>query len=213
MVKPKLPREGGLVSNPHYSQRTYAKGNNMNFFDPNYHVPSPKDQFLKLKTGTNKFRFIGFPVTGYEYYTKVEDKIMKLTRREDNPFTSEELAMLPPSKPGQKPKYFMACCVYDYSSDSFKILSVTAISLLNNIRDCINNPEYGVEIGSYDLTVTKKGEDLKTEYSNIPSPPKPLPKAIAERAKTLQYDLNKLFDDEYPADSFPFEGKAGAVKE
>jgi hypothetical protein len=186
-----------------YTQRE----NTMNFFDPNYQLPNQKDQFLKFTAGTNKFRFIGLPVTGYEYFVKLEDKTMKLTRLEKNPFTFEELAMLPPSKPGQKPQYFMACCVYDYNSDSFKILSLTQIGLLKSIREYINNPDYGVQIEGYDFTVTKKGEGIKTEYSIIPSPPKPLAKAIAERAKTLQYDLNKLFDDEYPADSFPFEGK------
>jgi hypothetical protein len=182
----------------------------MNFFDPNYQIPDLKNQFLKFKAGTNKFRFIGLPVTGYEYFVKLEDRTMKLTRLEENPFTPEELAMLPPSKAGQKPQYFMACCVYDYNSDSFKILSLTQKGLLDSIKDYINNPDYGVQIEGYDFTVTKKGEGMKTEYSIIPSPPKPLAKAIAERAKTLQYDLNKLFEDEYPADLFPFEAKAPA---
>ena len=181
----------------------------MNFFDPNYKRPNQRDQFLKFKAGANKFRFIGFPVTGYEFFTTKEDgKALKLTRPESNPFTAEELTMLPAHpKSSKKPKYFMVCCVYEWESDSFKILSLTQAGILDSIHECINNPDYGAQIEGYDFTVTKKGEGMETEYSIIPSPPKPLPKAIAERAKKLQYDLNKLFDDEYPADSFPFELK------
>lgn len=178
----------------------------MNFFDPNYKIPNQQDQFLKFKAGINKFRFIGKPITGYELFTQVDDKAIKLTKRDNEPFTKEELDSLPNPKVGEKkPKFFMTCCVYDYTTDNFKILSITQKGILESIKDCVCNPDYGNDVSQYDFTVTKKGEGMETEYSTLPSPPKSLPQKIADRIKLLEYDLSKMFQNEYPAESYPFE--------
>ena len=171
------------------------------FFDPSYKMPNKQDQFARLAQGANKFRFIGKSVTGYEFFVEVDGKPVKLTKKD--PFTKDELDNLASFKES-KPRYFMACCVYEYASDSFKLLSLTQNSILSAIRDAIQNPDYG-DIHGYDITITKKGEALATEYSVLPSPPKPLAEPLLKLSQLLDYDLNLLFEGEYPASTYPFE--------
>jgi hypothetical protein len=184
-----------------------------NFYDKNFVLPDKKDQMVKLKQGANKFRFVGAPITGFVHFVELTDDKGKRTTplRQLEPFTAEQLSSITPSQPGSEPKFFFMTCVYCYDDGQFRFLELTQKSILNVIKSFASNDEYGNPSG-YDITIKKEGENLNTEYWVIPSPPKPLAKNISDQLLKLKYDLNLVFDGEYPAASFPFVEKEGKVE-
>lgn len=181
----------------------------INFYDAKFKVTTQKDQFLKLKEGANKVRFLPDHLVCYEIFVEVLDekqqkKIKPLRKTE--PFTAEELSQLVLKDKKEKAKLTLIQLVYDYSGDDFKFLSMNQNSLLNALKEYSQNPDYG-NPANYDITISKKGQNLETVYTFMPSPPKPLDKVITKRSKNLNFDLTKLLNNEYPADNFPFEKK------
>lgn len=181
----------------------------INFYDSKFKVTKQKDQFLKLKEGANKVRFFPEHLVCFEIFVEIlDEKNQRQIKplRKTEPFTSEELSQLTLNNPADKAKLTLIQLVYDYADEEFKFWSITQNSLLTALKEYSQNSDYGNPV-NYDITISKKGQNLDTEYTFMPSPPKPLDKTIAKRSKNLTFDLKKLLNSEYPADNFPFEKK------
>ena len=99
---------------------------------------------------------------------------------------------------GEPYKHFVATIVYVYETDEFKVLEMTQKMLINPLMKCIQNPEYG-QPTDFDITIEKEGSGKEgTKYTLIPSPPKPLSKAIASRFAETDVDMKALFRDGDP---------------
>jgi len=181
----------------------------INFYDAKFKVTKQKDQFLKLKEGANKVRFLADHLVCFEIFVEMTDdtnqKQIKPLRKSE-PFTSEELSHLVLKDKKEKQKLTLIQLVYDYSDEEFKFLSIGQNSILTALKEYSQNPDYGNPT-NYDITISRKGQNLETEYTFMPSPPKPLDKAVKARSKNLNFDLTKLLDGQYPADNYPFEKK------
>ena len=178
-----------------------------NFFDKGHEIPEKRNQFMKLESGKNRFRFVGNPVSGFIFFGKVEREDGSETskpyrRREvEGEFSVEEMINrnVRINKDGEMEgqKYFIASLVYNYQKEKLQVLEITQKSILKALKSYVESEEYGHPSG-YDLTVEKKGESLNTEYTVVVSPPKPLSEHIEQALGEVSCDLEKLFEGEYP---------------
>ena len=141
--------------------------------------------YMKIQKGENKLRIISKPIEGWiewvdkkPYRTTLDDAPEK--KDEDNP-----------------PKKFLAMAVIDRDDETVKIWEVTQKSVIKAIKALASNPDWGVPF-SYDLTITKTGEDLKTKYVVTPSPKKPLTKEAIAAANEKPCNLLAMFEGEDP---------------
>ena len=180
---------------------------NINFFEEGHEIPEKRNQFMRFQQGANKFRFIGNPISGFLFFGKVEredgSETVKPYRRPESEgeFTVEEMinreAKFQSDGEIEEQKYFVMGLVYNYQKQKLQVLEITQKSILKALKSYIRNEEYGHPSG-YDITVSKEGEGLKTDYTIVASPPKPLSEEIENLAGEVSCDLEKVFAGEYP---------------
>lgn len=161
---------------------------------PGYKVPKAVGDYMRLEDGANKFRVLSPLVTGYEYWNT-----------ENKPVRLREMPGTPPAdcriedKGGKKIKHFWAFVVWNYAVAKVQILELTQSSIQTSILDLVENTDWGTPT-EYDITVTRKGQKLDTEYTVHPSPHKPIPADAVEAFKATKIDLDKLFDGGDPVE-------------
>lgn len=94
-------------------------------------------------------------------------------------------------------KHFWAFVVGNYREAKLQILELTQASIQGPIEDLVVTPEWGNPT-EYDITISKKGQKLDTEYSVPPSPHKPVAEDVAALFKATHVDLPALFDGKDP---------------
>lgn len=170
----------------------------MNSFLPeNYERPaSAGGNYAKLEDGANRFRFLSPAIVGWLYWT-TENKPARLRER------PEELPQDIRYENGKpdKVKHFWAFAVWNYKEGKVQILELTQASIQGPIEDLVVNAEWGDPTG-YDITITKKGQKLDTEYTVQPSPHKAVPDDAAAAYKATPVNLDALFSGGDPFASF-----------
>lgn len=162
-----------------------VKSQNSDAFVSDDAVSSGASSYMKLVKGENKLRIISKPIIGWLLW---EDK--KPTRM---PITEE-----PESTDDDNPaKKFMAVVVIDHTDGLVKIWEMTQQSIIKAIKALTANPDWGNPF-TYDLTIDKSGEDLKTKYVVTPSPKKPLGKELVKVAMAKPCNLDALYEGEDP---------------
>lgn len=165
----------------------------MSFLPQKYKVPS-NSNYLKLKQGENTFRILSSAIIGYEYWNQ-----------EDRPVRSpEKFVSLPKDikldeKTGKpKPiKHFWAFVVWNYEEEKIQIMEVTQVTIQTAIKALVDNKKWG-DPKKYDITITKTGEGMQTEYSVMPNPHTALIKDIDEDYKAKNINLEALYSGDDP---------------
>lgn len=155
-----------------------------NFIPNDYTPPSSSNNYMKFQQGDNKFRALSSPIMGWLEW---QDK--KPIRTEEKP---EEIY-----DTENPPKHFWALKVFDYADDSVKILEITQASVIKAIVALNNDKAWGSPT-EYDLKVTKAGNSLKTKYSVMAMPKKPLAKHIIAADQERECDLELMFKGKDP---------------
>jgi hypothetical protein len=96
-----------------------------------------------------------------------------------------------------KIKHFWAFVVYNYDAKQIQILEVTQKSIMNGIKALVDNVKWG-DPKRYDITITRTGEKLNTEYSVQPNPHEPLADDIKDLYEHTSVNLEALFDGADP---------------
>lgn len=141
--------------------------------------------------GEVRLRFFGSGITGFEGWT--EDN--KPVRWETKP--SELPSNLKQRDNGPAIKRFLAGIVWDYANEDFKILQMTQKTLMDQLFKFLKDEDYGDPTG-YDIKISKTGEGMKTEYSLVAAPPKPVSKEVQAAYDALHCNLAALFDGDDP---------------
>lgn len=149
-------------------------------------LASGSASYMKFITGVNKFRIISKPISGWLDW--VEKSPIRTTLAEGEPEAADD---------DNKPKKFVTFVVIDKKDNLVKILELTQQTVIKGIRALANNPDWGNPF-TYDLNVEKTGQDLKTKYTVVPSPKKPLTKEQIEAAEEKPCNLELLMDGEDP---------------
>lgn len=173
----------------------------------NTQIPQGQSQFMKFKQGDNTFRVMSDIVTGWEGW---KDK--KPFRRAGDVcnIKVEEVELDSFGKPNRK--YFWAMAVWNYDMKQIQVLEITQSSIMNTLFNLENNGKWG-DLKNYDITVTKKGEKMETEYQIVPNPKEELTADIVKAYTDSKVDLSKLFDGEYPMSEDTGHSPYGSVEE
>lgn len=124
----------------------------------------------KLGDGDSvKFRILSHPIEGWSYWN-ADKKPVRLRKAPP---------ALPPDiqyRDGKADavKFFAAFAVWNYREGSVQVCELTQKGILKAIQTYGDHEDYGDPL-TYDLTLTRKGKGLETEYTLIASPPKPFP--------------------------------------
>ncbi len=164
------------------------------FLPEGYTVPD-NNNYFKFKEGENTFRIMSSAIIGYEYWTN--DK--KPVRSKDHFESTPNIKLDKDGKP-TKVKHFWAFVVWNYKSNSIQILQVTQSSIQGAIKALVDNEKWGTPMG-YDITVTRVGDGLDTEYSTMPNPHLEVAEEIKTAHRTKKVNIEALYDGEDP-----FEG-------
>jgi len=155
-----------------------------NWLPHGYEVPKSAGNYFKFEKGANKFRVMGAPILGFQYWN-VQGKPVRL--KEQPTETPTDL------RDGDKVKHFWAFPVWNYKVNRIQILEITQVSIQNQMTELVTNDDWGPP-QDYDITITKKGEKLDTEYTVTPSPHKDVPQEAKNALRSLRIDMNALFD-------------------
>lgn len=162
---------------------------NDNFFpQENYQVPSTSN-YLKLTEGSHKFRVLSSAVVGFEYFNTNNKPVRSKVMFEDIPDDMKEDGRV---------LHFWSFCVWNYDAKRVQILEITQKSIMNQMKNYIDNPDWG-NPKTYDITINRKGTTKNdTEYTVMPSPHKPIDKDIIDTYQKLNVKLDALFENKDP---------------
>jgi hypothetical protein len=139
----------------------------MSFLPKDYKDPGQTSSYLKLKEGNTKIRMLGDPILGWEYW--VEDEKRKPFRVRD--FKDIPEANRSPADKKNAAKFFWAMLVWNYNDSKAQIFEITQVGIRRTIEN-LNKDEAWGDPKNYDLSITRTGEGMDTEYTVVPTPPK-----------------------------------------
>jgi len=169
------------------------------FLPKDYSVPVSGGNYMKLQEGENEFRILSTALVGYEYWNT-----------ENKPIRSREMWFTTPTdiksnKDGTRStiKHFWAFSVWNYGETAVQVLEITQSTIQSAIESLVKNPKWG-NPKDYDITITRKGAGLDTEYSVVPNPKTELDKEIIEQFKQKSPNLEAMLTGQDP---FASKGK------
>ena len=165
----------------------------MSFIPQDYKIPS-ESRYFKFQSGENDFRVMSSAIVGFEYWT--EDKkpvrLREMWKKKPTDIKVE-------ANGSYRTKPFWAFVVWNYEVNAIQIMQITQTTIMRAIKALVDNKKWG-DPKDYDLTITRTGEGLKTEYSIVPSPKNEVQAEIAEEFKNKPVNLEALFLGEDPFD-------------
>jgi len=155
-----------------------------------------KSDYMKIsKEGDRKIRILRSPIIGFETWENVTGDDGKTRSKPNRARTFQEAVNLP-SKDG-KVKEFHAFVVWDYETETIKLLTVTQKYRLE-IYDYSIREEWG-DLSGYDFVINRKGLTFEdTEYSIRPMPHKPMSKDIKDAYKEVTIKEELYFEGGHP---------------
>lgn len=150
---------------------------------------APEGNYMKLLEGENTFRVLSSAIVGYEYWNTESKPVRSKTAFQSTPADIKV--------DGGKPtpiKYFWAFVVYNYRAEKRQVLELTQTSIQNAIRSLVENKKWG-DPKNYDISITRSGSGLDTEYTVMPNPHAEFP---ADLVGTAAINLEALFTGEDP---------------
>lgn len=150
----------------------------------NYEPSERGGLFTKIQQGANRLRFVGQILTGFVYWNTDNKPVRLAAYPEDMP------SDIRPDKNGNMViKDMWAGLVYNYQTKKVEIFEPTQATIHNALYTLEKNDEWG-DLLEYDVTITRKGEGLETEYTVTPSPKAELSegakKAVADNKLELE---------------------------
>ena len=161
-------------------------------FLPEGYVAPDNSGYMKLVPGENTFRVLSSAIIGYEYWN-TENKPV----RSPKPFSATPDIRLDDNGNPSKIKHFWAFVVFNVEKQSIQILEITQASIQGAIKSIVDNKKWG-DPKNYDITITKVGSGLDTEYSVMPNPHQDFPKDIIADYESRKIDLTALYRGENP---------------
>lgn len=149
--------------------------------------------YFKPKQGQNKILIVGDAVTGYEYWTTADKPVRSKEKFDETP--DVKIRQVKNATTGQmedKPdtqRFFWALPVYDFEDKAYKIWQVTQKSIRESLSSLQENADWGNPVGTYTINITRKGENLTTEYTVMANPTKD---AKELKDITAKYNENPL---------------------
>lgn len=162
------------------------------FLDPNYKVPQSNKNYFKFQQGNNDFRIMSSAIVGYIYWT--EDKkpvrLREMWKKKPTDIRVEKNG-------SYSTKHFWSFIVWNYEMNCIQIMEITQKTIMNAIKALVDNSKWGSPT-EYDVTISKVGEGLETEYSVVPNPKTDVQQEILDEFKAKPANLELLFENGDP---------------
>lgn len=159
----------------------------MNFLPSNYEAPSNNNGYMKIQKGENRIRILSAPILGWEDWTN--DKKPVRFRLEAKP--------LAPIHPDRPVRHFWAMIVWDYACNAIKVLQVTQAGVRRSLEELSKNSDWGAPY-HYDIKIVREGEEMKTKYTVMPIPHRPVTKDIEIAFHATPINLEALYENKDP---------------
>lgn len=150
------------------------------FLPQDYEAPDSAGNYMKFQKGENKFRILSKPIVGWLDWKDKKPYRFQMKEKPEKPMGKDPI------------KHFWAFLIWDYATQSVKVLEITQATIQTSIANLSKDEEWGAPF-DYDIKVTKKGEGMDTEYSVTPSPKKPLDETVKKAALDKPCYLEALF--------------------
>lgn len=161
---------------------------------------TPEGNYSKFKEGENTFRILGSMITGWEYWNK-DNKPMRLVAAP----VGVPAGIREQADGKSKINHFWMFPVWNYDAGKVQIMEITQKSIQEAITALVKNKKWGDPFG-YDITVTREGSGLETEYQIMPNPHSELDAAISAQYLALNLNLAAVFNDGDPFTPKPNDG-------
>lgn len=168
----------------------------MPFLPDEYTNEVAKGRYMRLEEGPNKLRILSDATVGYEYWVTDSDG-------NRSPIRVRTVSEVPQEYRGKDDrgfpilKHFWAVVVYNYKEKCVQILEITQAKIRGGIQALYSSEDWG-DPKDYDITITRTGQKLETDYVVQPSPKRAIDKGVLEEYADLAIDLNALFLGESP---------------
>lgn len=182
----------------------------MTFLPDNYKVPTAGGgDYTKLAIGDTVLRLLSkAPVIGYEYWNEAGKPVRVQERPAGIPADMRKKA---PNGGDERIKEFWAMVVFNHGTQKIEIWQVTQVAIKAAIKQLSEHAKYG-HPSKYDLTITRSGSALNTEYSVVADPPEPISAEVLALAKATPINLQALFDGGNPFEAAGAPAPAPAPK-
>lgn len=152
----------------------------------------------KLEQGENRMRILNAPIPGYVWWPEGGNKPMRVKKPGDIPTGVKDA------------KYFWFLTIA--MGNEVKFLELKQKTILSQIKALSDNKEWG-EVQDYDITITRSGQDLETQYTVVPNPKKAIDDEASKKWVDMKarYNADNLFTNGSPLE--PSEEKAQDDKE
>lgn len=162
----------------------------MSSFD-NVDIPTSNSGSLymsKWEQGPNRIRFLGGITEGYKWFPEDGSKPKHVKTPGDIDTGVKES------------KYFWMIPIA--MNGDVRILTFTQITIMKQMEALKNSEEWGDPIG-YDITVTKTGEKMDTNYAVMPHPAKEIEQSVKEKWQEMKnrFKPDLLFTTGTPLES------------
>jgi len=169
-------------------------------------TPERKDiERLKIaKDASATVRLIGNVLPRYVYWVTTSEgkripvECLEFDRGDEkfDPNAKNPFNEIPENIFGEKAQFAYVCNVIDRSDNTIKLLDLKR-TMYTQIKDFVNNPEYGSpadETKGYDITIKKEGTGPKPQNVKYSCMPGRSSTPLTPKEKELElYDLNKIF--------------------
>lgn len=128
----------------------------------------------KLKSGQKtKFRVLSDFIAGRSVWGDPKNTGKRIcTRvRSNEPMPAEAIGWNERQDKPERVKQFLAAAVWNYDSNQVEIFETDKWSIISQIFEIEGNDDWG-DVKAFDLSLSKKGEGLETEYTLLPLPSK-----------------------------------------
>jgi hypothetical protein len=157
------------------------------FLPEEYKAPAGSSRYMKLKDGENKIRILSQPILGWEDW--IDNKPVRF-KMDDKPVKA--------ANPAKAIRHFWAMIVWNYAEEKIQILQITQARIRSAIEALCKDADWGAPY-FYDIKISKKGQDIKTQYSVNPLPHREVSSSIVEAFNASPCNLEALF---YNCDPF-----------
>src|SRR3990167_3193057 len=165
-------------------------------FFPNEKYTLPvSSNYTKFLEGENTFRVLSSAIVGWEYWNLENKPVRSKESFDDMP---EDIKT---EKDGsQRINHFWAFVVYNYEAKKIQILELTQKGIMKTIQGLVKNPKLGNPTG-YDITISRSGTGLETEYSTVPNPHSEIGTEILMQYERMGINLDVLYEGADPFNS------------
>ena len=139
----------------------------------------------KLEQGENRMRILTKPIQGYVWWPEGSNKPERAHGPTDIPTGIKDA------------KYFWFLTIA--INGEVKFLELKQKTILSQIKSLSDNTEWG-EVQDYDITITRSGQDLETQYTVVPNPKKAINADVAKQWADIKarYNPENLFTNGTP---------------